>query len=139
MLGILCNDSYTPSPILFYIIVFTILKIHHCKQVNFKLQDAEIITDIVSKQWVTLTVNITIIFQACFCFSLYSVNQYRGKEENRDFNIVKKPLTLEINMLIILEGSLKNGDSSFVGDSRDGSLVSGVSSLTQRGRSFRFL
>ena len=134
MLGILCNDSYTPSPILFYIIVFTILKIHHCKQVNFKLQDAEIITDIVSKQWVTLTVNVTIIFQACFCFSLYSVNQYRGKEENRDFNIVKKPLTLEINMF---EGSLKNGDSSFVGDSRDGSLVSGVSSLTQRGRSFR--
>ena len=79
----------TATPILFYIIVFTILKIHQCKQVNFKLQDAEIITDIVSKQWVTLTVNVTIIFQACFCFSLYSVNQYRGKEENRDFNIVK--------------------------------------------------
>ena len=74
---ILCNDSYTHS-VLHH--SFTILKIHQCKQVNFKLQDAEIITD---------------------------------------FNIV---LTLEIYMF---EGSLKNGDISFVGDSRDGSLVSG--------------
>ena len=33
--------------------------------------------------------------------------------------------TLGINMLIVLEDSLKNGDSSFIGDSRDGGLVSG--------------
>ena len=50
--------------------------------------------------------------------------------------------TLGINMLIVLEDSLKNGDSSFVGDSRDGSLVSVTLIalyllLTQQGRSFR--
>ena len=33
--------------------------------------------------------------------------------------------TLGINMLIVLEDSLKNRDSCFVGDSRDGGLVSG--------------
>ena len=50
--------------------------------------------------------------------------------------------TLGINMLIVLEDSLKNRDSCFVGDSRDGGLVSRslialYLLLTQQGRSFR--
>ena len=38
-------------------------------------------------------------------------------------------------MLIVLEDSLKNGDSSFIGDSRDGGLVSGSFSYMRRGYS----